>query len=275
MANEEAISTGEIAKVEVRLPTFSSSDPELFFARAESSFAAAGVTSDYTKYFHASQALDDRAANVVRDVLMKPPDQNRYATLREELIKRLARSQEEKLRQLLESEELGDRKPSEFLRHLRELAAGKASEEILRMLWLARLPHSTQVALATQIDSTLDNLARLADAVASLIPNPPALSQVNSRSLDELLEEKIARLGETLERKLMTATQSRRDTYGNGNRQYRSSDNATYRRNRSKSRNRRDNTPQDGKCFFHARFGAAARKCRAPCNWTGNAPAGF
>ena len=274
MATGETITEREIARVEVRLPAFSSVDPELFFARAESSFAAAGVTSDFTKYFYVSQTLDDRAANTVRDVLIKPPAHERYATIKSELIKRLARTQEEKLRQLLESEELGDRKPSEFLRHLRELAAGKASEEILRMLWLARLPYSTQVALATQIESTLDNLARLADAVTSLAPHPSALAQIDSRSLDELLEEKILRLGETLERKLMAANQIPRGTPA-GNRQRPGQDSTARRRYRSKSRDRRDEARFEGKCFYHANFGAAARKCRHPCNWAENAPAGY
>ena len=274
MAKEETIPARDIARIEVRLPTFSSSDPELFFARAESSFAAAGVTSDFTRYFYVSQALDDRAANVVRDVLIKPPEHERYTTLKNELIKRLARTQEEKLRQLLESEELGDRRPSEFLRHLRELADGKASEEILRMLWLARLPYSTQVALATQIESTLDNLARLADAVASLTPNPPVLAPVDSRSLDDLLEEKILRLGATLEKKLMAAVHTPRRTSASNQRD-RETHNTERRRNRSKSRNRRSEARQQGKCFYHANFGVAARKCRPPCSWSENPPAEF
>lgn len=108
------------------------------------------VLPQQTRHFRLHKVLPHvtSAANVVGDILMKPQDQDRYQTLKVELMKRPLRSQEEKLGQLFKSEELGDHKPSEFLRHLRNLADGKASEEILRMLW----PHAVQVALATQIN---------------------------------------------------------------------------------------------------------------------------
>ena len=47
----------EIAMVEVRLPRFSLSDPELLFTRAEFSFTAAGVTLDTVKFVHVANAI--------------------------------------------------------------------------------------------------------------------------------------------------------------------------------------------------------------------------
>ena len=67
------------------------------------------------------------------------------------------------MRRLLEREELGDRKPSCFLRHLRGLAGPVVPDDVLRPLWLGRLPVETQKILASQTSSTLDNLASLAD----------------------------------------------------------------------------------------------------------------
>jgi len=45
---------------------------------------------------------------------------------------RLGPAQEHKRRLFLEGEEIGDRKPSHFLRRLRNLAGDMASEELLR-----------------------------------------------------------------------------------------------------------------------------------------------
>lgn len=53
---------------------------------------------------------------------MTPPSDNKYVKIKQELIKRLSASQEEKTRQLLERVEIWDRKPSQFLRHLQSLA---------------------------------------------------------------------------------------------------------------------------------------------------------
>ena len=103
-----------VEKVEVHLPSFSTTNPELFFARAEISFSAAGVTSDATKFIHACQALDNKSAEVVRDIFMKPPTKDRYQYLKTELIRRLASSQEQRMRQLLETEEIGDGSPVNF-----------------------------------------------------------------------------------------------------------------------------------------------------------------
>ena len=172
----------EISKVEVRLPRFSLSDPELFFARAEFSFTAAGVTSDAVKFVHVANAMDDVTADAVRDILLRPPVQNRYAYLKTELIRRYAVSQERKTKQLLETEEMGDRKPSQFLRHLQNLAGESASEEIIRMLWEARLPHATRVAIASQRGNSLDDAAKLADAIDEMTPRPPIIAPIGSRN---------------------------------------------------------------------------------------------
>jgi len=260
-----------VEKVEVHLPSFSTIDPELFFARAEISFSAAGVTSDATKFIHACQALDNKSAEVVRDIFMKPPTQDRYQFLKTELIRRLASSQEQRMRQLLETEEIGDRKPSQFLRHLRHLAGNNASDEMLRMLWMGRLPHETQVALATQIHTPLDDLAKLADIITDMIPQRPVISPIDNRTLDAMLEEKIARLTTLLEEKLAATSRQREPSRRRDER----SRGRNPERARSSSRSRqKGKRNSDGLCFYHSRFGERARKCQTPCSWQENDPAG-
>jgi len=54
--------------------------------------------------------------------IISPPELEPYDRLKAELVLRLSTSREQRVRQLLSHEEMGDRKPSQFLRHLKSLA---------------------------------------------------------------------------------------------------------------------------------------------------------
>ncbi|RZC34254.1 hypothetical protein BDFB_014899, partial [Asbolus verrucosus] len=89
-------------------------------------------------------------------------------TLKRELISRLSTSQERKTKRLLEQEEIGDRTPltpSQFLRHLKDLAGPTVPETLIRTLWTSRLPVQMQAILATQEKNKLDDVANLADKI--------------------------------------------------------------------------------------------------------------
>jgi hypothetical protein len=57
----------------------------------------------------------------VDDIITYPPQQGPYTKLRIELLKRLSPFREQRVSQLLTPESVGDRKPSQFLRHLKSL----------------------------------------------------------------------------------------------------------------------------------------------------------
>lgn len=42
---------------------------------------------------------------------------------------------------------MGDSTPSQFLRHMRDLAGSLLPEALLRTLWIGRLPHAMQAIL--------------------------------------------------------------------------------------------------------------------------------
>jgi len=89
---------------------------------ADSSFKAAGIMNDSMKYGYTLMATNSRYSVKVRDIIMNPSENCAYEILKLELIKRISSMQEQKTRRLLGHEEIGDRKPSQFLRHLRNLA---------------------------------------------------------------------------------------------------------------------------------------------------------
>ncbi|GBP96879.1 hypothetical protein EVAR_98813_1 [Eumeta japonica] len=138
-----------INRVSVRVPPFYPTRPSLWFASLESQFALAKITQDETKYHYAISQLEASYADIVEDVIMAPPTADKYQRLKTELIKRLTASRERQVKQLLNHEELGDRKPSQFLRHLKHLAGPGVPDDFIRTVWTSRLPSSVQTIIAS------------------------------------------------------------------------------------------------------------------------------
>jgi hypothetical protein len=87
----------ETARVAVRLPAFWTERPSLWFTQAEAQFSLAGISNERTKFYHIICELGQRARQITH-------------------------------------EDMGGRKPSQFLRHLRSLALN-LPEYFLRSIW--------------------------------------------------------------------------------------------------------------------------------------------
>lgn len=247
MQNANQTDSPQVNKVAVRAPPFWPEEPELWFAQLESQFTLGGITQDGTKYAHVLSQIDTKFAREVKDVITNPPANDKYMAIKTALIQRLSTSQEQRIRQLLEHEELGDRKPSQFLRHLQTLAGTAIPEQLLRTLWLGRLPSQMQIILATRAQDRLEEVAEQADRI----------QEVTCRSVSEVhapidnqsrMEQQIRQLTNQL------AEMSRRW------------ERKRYPRDRSRSKSR-ERKKQDGQCFYHQRFGKKAKKCEQPCNF--------
>jgi hypothetical protein len=110
----------EISRVAVWLPPFWPERPAVWFTQAEVQFTLAGISSEQTKFCYVI-SQDQHYTSEVEDIITCPPERDPYTTLRMELVRRLSPSKEHRIRELL-TLEMGDRKPSQFLRHLRSLA---------------------------------------------------------------------------------------------------------------------------------------------------------
>jgi hypothetical protein len=88
----------------------------VWFTPAEAQFSLAGVTDERTKFYHVLSQLEQRFSNEIAGVITVPSQHHSYTRLEEELIKRFSPSQEKRTRQLLAAEDIGDGKPSQFLR---------------------------------------------------------------------------------------------------------------------------------------------------------------
>lgn len=251
-------------RVGVRLPPFWPEKPSLWFAQVEGQFIISRITSDETKFYHVISQLDHQYAQEVEDVITNPPAAGKYEKLKSELVNRLSASREKKVTQLLMHEELGDRKPSQFLRHLRNLAGSDLPDSYMRTIWSSRLPRSIQTVIASQMDSPLETVAELADKINEIAPATPQVAStstadpVMNATLFNMAKQvtELARQVSALTAEVRAAPRARSHSR---------SGNQRYRRDRSKSRTRNDNY-----CWYHNRFGSIAHKCIQPCRYSEN-----
>ena len=106
----------------------------------------------------------------MRDLLLTPPGTKRYDRLKQELIRRTSLSEQKRLPQLLISEKLGDRKPSQLHRRVGQLLGDNSLEEkIFKQLFLQSLPMHTQSILASMADMV--DIEHLADKIIEVSPS--------------------------------------------------------------------------------------------------------
>jgi hypothetical protein len=94
----------------------------VWFSQVEAQFALENINRGETRYNHVVAALDARYTAEVEDILIDPPQTDKYETLKAELVRRITISEEQRIHQLLYQEAIGDHSPSQFLRHMRSLA---------------------------------------------------------------------------------------------------------------------------------------------------------
>jgi hypothetical protein len=104
----------------------------------------------------------------VEDTTTFPPQQVPYTKLWSELLNRLPLSREQRLRQLFTIEAMGDRKSSQFLRHLRSLAP----DYLLRTIWTSRLHTNVQATLTGQPVDELDAATHCVDRIIEAVSSP-------------------------------------------------------------------------------------------------------
>ena len=72
--------------VSLKLPTFWTSHPEVWFTQAEVQLNLRGIVAEETKYFHVITALDQETASHLIDLIGQPLDNNKYKALKDQLL---------------------------------------------------------------------------------------------------------------------------------------------------------------------------------------------
>ncbi|XP_049887091.1 uncharacterized protein LOC126381678 [Pectinophora gossypiella] len=201
----------------------------------------------------------------VSDILLKPPETKKYDALKARLLTVYEESEIRQFQKLLSEMELGDQKPSQLLRRMKDLARDKIPDETLRIMWQGHLPPSVRAVLAVSECTDLTNLATVADKIVET-SRPLQIAEVQastsnfSTSNDNaFILAEIAKLSLKIRDMERYRGMYRNNDYGRG-------------RSRSASRGRRNQsrrTPDSPNwlCYYHHKFRNQAKKCTEPCAW--------
>jgi len=110
-------------------------------------------------------ALGNEASAAVEGLLDNPPADNKYNTLKAELIKVYGLTDKQKKRMLISLSGLGDRKPTELLRFMKSLHCTTKNGPLFMALFMQQLPPAARTILVSQDFDDIDDLATAADEV--------------------------------------------------------------------------------------------------------------
>ncbi|KAJ8733515.1 hypothetical protein PYW08_001813 [Mythimna loreyi] len=271
-SSERALASITVAS---RIPEFWTDQTRLWFVQFEAAVENQRL-SDAAKQNLVVTKLSKDAIQQVSDLLLAPPENRKYQTLKERLLQVFEESETKKLQKLLREMDLGEQKPSQLLRRMRDLAGGKMPNDTLKLMWQSHLPTAVRAILTVTDSENLDTLAVIADkvlentgtndaqiavvnAAATAAPAGTAGSAGRPSEESEIrkIRAEVARINVRLQQLERGRPRERRDT---------------DRRPRSVSRS--SSTPGKRKtanwlCFYHFRYRENATKCVKPCNWSG------
>lgn len=220
-------------------------------------------TKDDQKYRYVLQQLQAADLQHLTDILYNPPATDKYGAIKKRLLAVYDKSDVENFKKLISGLELGEQKPTQLLRKMRELGSGMITDEGLKIEWLNQLPTQIRVVLSMNSESSLDTLAAMADKMVEYSePKTIAtLSTSNSASTSNtVVSAQLELLSKQIEKLSFEVAEIR------GRSSYRP------RFTRSRSRSRSNRNPKSTKpgdpeweCRYHYKFGDRAMRCELPC----------
>lgn len=260
--SEEMKSPADISALSIqsRILPFWREFPRLWFAQFEM-LTEPSKLGDDQKFRYVLGVLQQADIQQISDILLNPPPTGKYLALKERLMSVYQESESLQLQKLLSGQELGDQKPSQLLRRMRDLGGTMVQDDALRVLWLKQMPTSVRTVLSINKESSLETLATMADKMLEQLQEP----QINAigTSSDQTQDAKMDLLTKQIEKLTLEVAELR------GRQNYRR---PAFSRGRSRSKsNNNGKTRRPGNpnwvCRYHYRFRSEARRCEAPCAW--------
>jgi hypothetical protein len=225
----------------VCLPDFCVSDPNMWFARAEAVFRC--INSSIVRYDYVLMKLPEDVLRSVRDLVQAVTDETTeaYEQLKYRLLSSYGMSKWQLAGRIIDFTVSADARPSTLLDGMLSLLpTGEQPGVIFMALFLKKLPQDVRDHLCSRNFDSVRDMAIFADqmwdACGSL--SYPVVAAIGARSPNR---------GRSRSRSAGRASGSRR---------------------------RPTPAARDSElCYYHANYADRAHKCRAPCPWTGNAPA--
>lgn len=260
-------------KWRIKLPSFRPEMPDLWFIQIETIFANFGITAEIDKYHTVISQSEGEWLVEINDLIRAGPSLNiPYTTLKKEIINRFSLDENPRLKKVIEGEEIGDLKPSQFLRRLKTVAGSALiTDNILKPLWLSRLPAYVQYILRAQpSNNTLTEIADVADRIAETIPHSvhstSTTAPINSPTVQQISKPNpLANINE-----MLTSLTHKVDLVDVKVKNLERNIDRRKSCSRPKSRSRYSLPKPRKFCFYHEKFGREARKCQQPCKFLTN-----
>ena len=152
--------------VGLKLGTFWTDRPSIWFKQAEAQFLLKKITVESTKYHHVLVALDNRTSAEVEHVIEDPPEDEPYTALKNALLDAFERTPAQKDREFMAIKSLGDLTPTALLRKMRRLRPKSEHESALfRFGFFRVLPSEVSNILVVLEHESLDAIAKKADRI--------------------------------------------------------------------------------------------------------------
>ncbi|GBL79712.1 hypothetical protein AVEN_116358-1 [Araneus ventricosus] len=177
----------ELHKVSVKIPPFWIDKQEIWFYQVEAQFKISGITAEETKFNYLISQLDPKFVENVWDII-RSDSQTKYMDSKTRLLNLFKESENARIQRLITGIDLGDLKPSQLLQKLRSVATSDVSENLIKTLWLGKLPDSIKNILIVSKEDT-DSLAIMADKICDMSPKTEIYStSYEYNSSNELLD---------------------------------------------------------------------------------------
>lgn len=261
-------------------PEYCRREPQFFFAQAERIFHVNGIADENQKFTSIITAIPQNILLEVSHLIYNPDSSRPYSKLKNALIQANAVSDVQKITNLLENEQMGDRKPTSFLRHIKSffgINAPAVEQTVIRPLFLSRLPKSIAHIVAMLDDSeSLDSIAEKADRIYDTYGptrdtisgiRTPAFSSSNSEFKDTgLLFKELSSIKEEL-RSLRVTQEVILNELSDIKKLDKTNPVSPKKSGPFQAPKNSDSAWNSNLCYYHARFGPSASKCVSPCSW--------
>lgn len=264
-----------------KIAPFWKNNPGLWFIQLEAQFNIAKISKDDAKYDYLVGNIESEILAQVSDIVASPPNTDKYSILKMRILQIFQATEAQRIKCLTSTLILGDKRPSQLLREMKEIAEDLFTENVLKTLWLQKLPTAMQSILMVS-NSNLDDLAVIADQIKSINSyENESVSSTNISTEIHKMEEKINNIAiqiEAFQKNSRPVTPPFSHNY-----QYKSPfpthkqgwvNNTTRFPNNQHPFQRQPNitypshsTTNNSYCWYHNTFGRKARQCTPPCSF--------
>jgi len=204
---------------------------------------------------------------ITNEIEQLKKSKNPLDLLRKTLIEKFTNTSRNILNSCIEDTSLGDRKPSEIYRSLKQkLNQIEKNSEITKTFFLRSLPDNIRIQLATATTNSGEELAALADRIHA--ETNLEVNHVHNKNKNEIHENQnvlteISKQLENFNTQFKTLEQRLNNLEVASSR----TSNSQRTTDRRANTNTTSNQNKIGLCWYHENFGNKAYRCQEPCNF--------